>query len=116
MAVQVTVVTPIGNMAPFAGEQDTVVGGVPPVAIALPYETAVGCPDGDSSDTGAGQEALGPTYTRVGCPGDALHPSISTIPGATASAVGISRRAQDVRRTGALTHYGPSAKRVKMGA
>ena len=103
-------------MAPFAGEQDTVVGGVPPVAMALPYETAVGCPDGDSTDTGAGQEAFGPTYTRVGCPGDALHPSISTMPAATASAVGIRRRVRDVRRTGALTHYDPFTKRVKMGA
>jgi hypothetical protein len=35
-------VAPIGNTDPLAGEQDMVVGGVPPVVVALPYETVVG--------------------------------------------------------------------------
>jgi hypothetical protein len=36
VAVQVTVVVPIGNVEPLAGEQATVVGGVPPVAVTAP--------------------------------------------------------------------------------
>ena len=59
-------VTPIGNVAPLAGEQDTAVGGVPPVAVAVPYETGVGCPDGDCSETDPGQETLGAANTWVG--------------------------------------------------
>jgi hypothetical protein len=109
------VVTPTGKRTPLAGKHETVVGGVPPVAEAGPYVAFAGCPDGESSVTGAGQIALGDTNNCVGCPGLPPHPGSTKRPEARpARAIRILRREREEKRTGALTHYDPFAKRVKV--
>ena len=65
-----TGVAPIGNVAPVAGEQDTLVGGAPPATAAAPYDTVIGCPDGDGIDTGAGHSIVGAPGTGVGGAGE----------------------------------------------
>jgi hypothetical protein len=59
VTVHVTVVEPTGNRLPLAGEQLTVVGGVPPTTVAGPYETVTGCPDGELVVSGAGHTSEG---------------------------------------------------------
>ena len=66
MTAHDTVENPIANVAPLGGTQDTIVGGVPPAAVAIPYVTASGCPRGDESDSGAGQEILSASDPGVG--------------------------------------------------
>jgi hypothetical protein len=117
VAVQLTVVTPIGNIAPLAGEQDTVVGGVPPVAVAALYEIASDSPDSDGTVIGAGQNALGDSNNCVGRNGVSLHPCSKIMAWATpASTARILEVEREVRRTAALPDYDPSSTRVKMAA
>jgi hypothetical protein len=55
VTVQVTEVTPTGKADPLTGAHATVVGGVPPVAVAAPYDTVTGNPVFEAVETGAGQ-------------------------------------------------------------
>src|ERR1017187_727488 len=48
IAVHVTVVLPAGNVVPDAGAQLDVTGGVPPLAVGLPYVTAADVIDDDA--------------------------------------------------------------------
>src|SRR5262245_38114075 len=53
VAVHVTVVDPTGNVEPLGGAHATATGGAPPFAIAVPYDTVMGCPVGDVIGPGA---------------------------------------------------------------
>ena len=93
--MHVTVVEPIGNRLPLAGEQVTVVGGVPPITDAGAYDTATGCPAGELIVRGAGHTSVGAAVCdvpeaelepdepevelEVGDDGDPLHPAATRI-------------------------------------
>jgi hypothetical protein len=70
VAVHATCVDPSGNVAPVAGEHDTLVGGAPPVTVGDPYDTVIGWPVGDCIDTGAGHSMVGAPGTGVGGTGE----------------------------------------------
>jgi hypothetical protein len=61
VAVQVTIVVPIGNSAWLAGLHDDVIGGAPLVVVTEPYVTGVGWLFDDVMVTGLGQLIRGPS-------------------------------------------------------
>ena len=64
--MQVTVVSPVENEEPAAGEQVVVSGGEPPDADGGGNWTAPGAPSGDSAATAAGHMIAGPLAGPVG--------------------------------------------------
>ena len=102
MTVQVTAVTPTGNVEPLDGAQVTVVGGVPPVTVAGGYGTGNAFPEGDVTDAGAGHARDGPatgggvTIGEVGCTGGSEQPVSINAPDTARNAI---RTARLKRRT-----------------
>ena len=76
VAVQVTVLGPIGNVDPLAGVQATATGGAPLTTVGVPYTTEIGVPSGAWSVIGAGHVIFGGSGTGggtgVGCVGGEL--------------------------------------------
>jgi hypothetical protein len=75
----VTIVAPIGNVEPLAGEHVTGALDAPDVTLAAAKVTASGAPSGDTIETGAGHASARDATVRVGWTGDCVQaPSTRT--------------------------------------
>jgi len=66
VAVQVTVLGPVGNVVPLAGVQAVATGGEPLTTVGVPYTTEIGMPSGARSVIGAGHVIFGGSGTGGG--------------------------------------------------
>src|SRR5262245_37788709 len=65
-ALHVTIERPTGNTVSLAGMQVTWTGGVPPLAVAMPYRIAIGWASGERRVTGTGHETASGSGVGVG--------------------------------------------------
>jgi hypothetical protein len=111
VAVQVTAVVPTGNVDPLGGTQTVVTGASPPLAVGAPKLTAIGPPDCDERETGAGHEIV--SGSIVGGGGDGGD-------GGSAGAVTVTVKSQESTRCRAsvavqVTGVVPTGNRDPLG-